>query len=82
MPRCKCSGKWATSPAACLVAAGGYGRGELFPHSDIDVLLLLPDEAKVDEDSALKAKIESFISSCWDCGLEIGSSVRTVADCF
>ena len=67
--------------AACLVAAGGYGRGELFPHSDVDVLLLLPDDAEVDQDPALKAKVESFISNCWDSGLEIGSSVRTVADC-
>lgn len=66
---------------ACLVAAGGFGRGELFPHSDVDVLLLLPDDANAQEDAALKAKVESFISSCWDSGLEIGSSVRTVADC-
>ena len=68
-------------PTACLVAAGGYGRGELFPHSDLDVLLLLPDDAHADEDQALKAKIEGFISSCWDSGLEIGSSVRNVTDC-
>ena len=68
-------------PLACLVAAGGYGRGELFPHSDIDVLLLLPDDARVEEDPALKAKIETFISNCWDSGLEIGSSVRTSSDC-
>ncbi len=67
--------------SACLVAAGGYGRGELFPHSDVDVLLLLPDDARVDSDPVLKAKVESFISNCWDSGLEIGSSVRTLADC-
>ena len=67
--------------AACLVAVGGYGRGELFPYSDVDVLLLLPDDAQVDHDPALKAKVETFISSCWDSGLEIASSVRTVADC-
>ena len=66
---------------ACLVAVGGFGRCELFPHSDVDVLLLLPDDAKVDDDPVLKAKIESFISNCWDTGLEIGSSVRTVSDC-
>ena len=67
--------------AACLVAVGGYGRGELFPHSDVDVLLLLPDDAKIDDDAELKAKVESFISNCWDSGLEIGSSVRTLVDC-
>jgi [protein-PII] uridylyltransferase len=66
---------------ACLVAVGGYGRGELFPHSDVDVLLLLPDDANVEADPALKAKVESFIGSCWDSGLEIGSSVRTATDC-
>ena len=69
------------APDVCLVAAGGYGRGELFPHSDVDVLLLLPDNSEVDNNPQLKAKIETFISNCWDSGLEIGSSVRTVADC-
>ena len=66
---------------ACLVAAGGYGRCELFPHSDIDVLLLLPDASNFDTDPALKAKVEKFIGSCWDSGLEIGSSVRTTVHC-
>ncbi|WP_412103096.1 [protein-PII] uridylyltransferase [Polaromonas sp. SM01] len=69
-------------PADCaLVAVGGFGRGELFPHSDVDVLLLLPDETCLDGDTALKSKIEHFIGACWDSGLEIGSSVRTVTDC-
>ncbi len=68
-------------PQAALVAAGGYGRGELFPYSDIDVVLLLADDSAVDDNPQLKAKIEQFISNCWDTGLEIGSSVRTVADC-
>jgi len=68
-------------PDCALVAVGGYGRGELFPHSDVDVLLLLPNEARVDSDAALKLRIENFIGSCWDSGIEIGSSVRTCADC-
>ena len=69
-------------PAGCaLVAVGGFGRGELFPNSDVDVLLLLGDEVQLDANPALKGKIESFIGACWDSGLEIGSSVRTVADC-
>jgi [protein-PII] uridylyltransferase len=67
--------------AACLVAVGGYGRGQLFPHSDVDVLLLLPDDARVDADPTLTARVEQFIGSCWDSGLEIGSSVRTTAHC-
>ena len=64
-----------------LIAVGGYGRGELFPHSDVDVLVLLPDGAQPDEDAELKKQLEGFIGSCWDLGLEIGSSVRSVADC-
>ena len=68
-------------PDACLVAVGGFGRGELFPHSDVDVLLLLPDDTNADDNPVLKAGIEGFISSCWDSGLEIGASVRTAADC-
>ncbi|HRL29384.1 MAG TPA: [protein-PII] uridylyltransferase [Ottowia sp.] len=64
-----------------LLAVGGYGRGELFPCSDVDVLLLLPDAADPARDTALRQRIESFIGQCWDIGLEIGSSVRTVPEC-
>ena len=69
---------------AALIAVGGYGRGELYPHSDVDVLVLLPPAgvavARPGRASA-KAAIESFISACWDIGLDIGSSVRTVDEC-
>ncbi len=68
-------------PGLTLAAVGGFGRGELFPHSDIDVLLLLPTGQSPDTDEALRQRIETFISSCWDAGLEIGSSVRTVEEC-
>ncbi|MBT9513727.1 MAG: [protein-PII] uridylyltransferase [Acidovorax sp.] len=64
-----------------LVAVGGFGRDQLFPYSDVDVLLLLPDGASPEAGSALRAQLEGFIGSCWDTGLEIGSSVRTVAEC-
>ena len=64
-----------------LVAVGGFGRGELFPYSDVDVLVLLPHHRSPDEDAQLKIQIEGFIGSCWDAGLEIGSSVRSVAEC-
>ena len=66
---------------AALVAVGGYGRGELFPYSDIDVLVLLPAQESDGGGDALKAGIGAFITGCWDIGLEIGSSVRTVAEC-
>ncbi|MFT4192916.1 MAG: [protein-PII] uridylyltransferase [Comamonas sp.] len=64
-----------------LVAVGGFGRGELFPYSDIDVLVLLDDDVQLDTDAVRQAQIETFIGSCWDAGLEIGSSVRTVGEC-
>jgi [protein-PII] uridylyltransferase len=64
-----------------LVAVGGFGRGELFPHSDVDVLVLLPDEADPSQDPDLKKRLEQFIGACWDTGLEIGSSVRKITEC-
>jgi [protein-PII] uridylyltransferase len=64
-----------------LLAVGGYGRGELFPHSDVDVLVLLPDDCCLDQREDLRQRIESFIGQCWDTGLEIGSSVRTLTEC-
>ena len=62
-----------------LVAVGGFGRGELFPYSDVDVLLLLPDGQAAD--AIESAKLESFIGQCWDAGLEIGSRVRNLDEC-
>ncbi len=62
---------------AALVAVGGYGRGELFPHSDVDVLILL-DGAP---DTALQAKLEELVQLFWDIGLEIGHSIRTIDEC-
>ena len=63
--------------SAALVAVGGFGRGELFPYSDVDVLVLLPSQADMDTSGA----VERFVTACWDLGLEIGSSVRSVQDC-
>ena len=65
----------------CLVAVGGYGRGALYPYSDIDVLLLLPSGVSAEGNPVLKGQIEQFISACWDNGLEIGSSVRNLEEC-
>lgn len=62
-----------------LIAVGGFGRGELFPYSDIDVLLLVPKLLEELGDTA-KENIEAFVTSCWDAGLEIGFSVRTVVE--
>ncbi len=66
---------------ATLLAVGGYGRGELFPYSDIDVLVLLPGHDSAQAAEAVREPVECFITACWDIGLEIGSSVRTVDEC-
>jgi [protein-PII] uridylyltransferase len=62
---------------AALVAVGGYGRGELFPHSDVDLLILLPNAP----DAADTAFVERLVGVLWDVGLEVGHSVRTIAQC-
>lgn len=69
-------GKESESPIS-LIAVGGYGRGELHPHSDIDLLVLLDS----DDTDRYQRSIESFITLLWDIGLEIGQSVRTVEQC-
>jgi [protein-PII] uridylyltransferase len=64
--------------AACsLIAVGGYGRNELFPYSDIDLLILLPNQ----HDAALNSQIENLIGFLWDIGLNVGHSVRTLDEC-
>src|SRR5580658_7085120 len=60
-----------------LVAVGGYGRGELHPHSDIDFLVLVPEPLSEDE----RVSVEQWVAFLWDTGLEVGHSVRTVAEC-
>ena len=62
---------------ACLIAVGGYGRGLLYPNSDVDVLILLPDQA----DAATHASVEKLVTVLWDVGLEVGHSVRTIGQC-
>ncbi|HEX7054132.1 MAG TPA: [protein-PII] uridylyltransferase [Burkholderiales bacterium] len=67
----------AVPAGAALVATGGYGRGELYPCSDVDILVLLAGEpAEADRDA-----LERLIGAFWDAGLEIGHSVRTVEGC-
>jgi [protein-PII] uridylyltransferase len=69
------------APELSLVAVGGFGRAELFPSSDVDVLVLLPDGQSPETSPELQEQLERFIGSCWDTGLEIGSSVRTLNEC-
>jgi [protein-PII] uridylyltransferase len=60
-----------------LIAVGGYGRGELYPASDIDLLLLLPAPPEPE----LQARISRLVSLFWDVGLEVGHSVRSIDEC-
>ncbi|HEX7388311.1 MAG TPA: [protein-PII] uridylyltransferase [Castellaniella sp.] len=62
---------------ACMAAVGGYGRGELYPCSDLDILILL-ERVPTRQD---KERIEPFIAALWDIGLEPGHSVRTLEQC-
>jgi [protein-PII] uridylyltransferase len=65
------------APKVALVAVGGYGRGELLPCSDIDIMILLPQGESED----WTPHLERFLTFLWDIGLEVGHSVRTVDDC-
>src|SRR6186713_1148042 len=60
-----------------LAAVGGYGRGELHPHSDVDILILVPETP----DDAGRGVVERVVTFLWDINLEVGHSVRTVAQC-
>jgi len=62
----------------CLLAVGGFGRGELHPHSDVDLLILLDEAA---EENLPKEALESFIQLLWDAGFYLGHSVRTINQC-
>jgi [protein-PII] uridylyltransferase len=60
-----------------LLAVGGYGRGELHPHSDIDLMILVSSN-KI---NLYQKNIEAFLAFLWDIQLKIGHSVRSIADC-
>lgn len=67
----------AMPPDLALVGVGGYGRGELYPKSDIDLLILLPE----DPNPALQQHLQKLVGLLWDIGLEVGHSIRTIAQC-
>jgi len=65
------------APKIALIAVGGYGRGELHPASDIDLLILL----KGNQHDKYASDIQAFLTFLWDIGLEVGQSVRSVNEC-
>jgi len=68
---------WSNEAQIALVAVGGYGRGELHPYSDIDLLILLDNN----DQEIFRDAIERFLTLLWDIGLEVGQSVRSVQEC-
>jgi [protein-PII] uridylyltransferase len=71
--------RWAVMPAGiALAAVGGYGRRELFPYSDVDLLILMPDEKT---QGAIKEPLALFLRDLWDVGLRISQCVHTPPEC-
>ena len=68
----------AQCPGIALLAVGGYGRAELHPHSDIDLMILIKDEAAA---KPFHDDLSTFVTQLWDIGLEVGHSVRTLQQC-
>jgi len=70
--------EWPEPDKISLIAVGGYGRGELHPSSDVDILLLFKDT----DPEQCHDSISGFLTLLWDISLDIGSSVRSIDECF
>ena len=64
-----------------IIAVGGYGRGELAPCSDLDLLFLLPNDLKINESKHAEEVIQLILYILWDLGYTVGHSTRTIDDC-
>ncbi|NDF04038.1 MAG: hypothetical protein EB068_02875, partial [Betaproteobacteria bacterium] len=71
----------ASLPALGLFAVGGYGRAELAPFSDVDVLVLAPETGTDQLSAEAQEALGCFLTALWDCGLDAGHSVRTLSEC-
>ena len=65
------------SPELALFALGGYGRQELHPCSDVDIMVLIPERTT----AALRQRVAAFVRCLWDLGIQISPCVRSAADC-
>jgi [protein-PII] uridylyltransferase len=72
------SEEWLARAGAAVLAVGGYGRRQLFPYSDVDVLILFGSERALAEN---KEAVSSFLQKLWDSGMRVSHSVRTEAEC-
>ena len=68
---------WPDAENISLLAVGGYGRGELLPHSDVDLLVL----TRSSRNKAYQGCIARFTAMLWDIGLDVGQSVRSLRQC-
>src|ERR1700733_7724783 len=68
----------APNPGVAMLAVGGFGRRELFPFSDVDVLILIDRESQA---ALIKNALSEFVRLLWDAGLRLSHSVRTIAEC-
>lgn len=73
--------QFSVNSAASLIAVGGYGREELQPYSDVDILVLLNEEDGGDDAHNRNPELEAWLAFLWDIGLEVGHSVRTIIQC-
>ncbi len=67
-----------SDPNIAMLAVGGFGRRELFPFSDVDVLILIDRESQA---AGIKSALSEFVRVLWDAGLRLSHSVRTVTEC-
>ena len=64
-----------------IIAVGGYGRGELAPYSDLDLLFLIPDTLKKTDVLKIESSVQSILYILWDLGFSVGHATRTIKDC-